>query len=274
MNSFTSFYNIIYCRSKCNPIYTCIKTYLAHITCVQLKIIIRLNFFIFSGAVRSVTVCAEVTTEIEGCKTKVVVWPKYGLKLTIPSDALSDGVTYTLAIKTITSQEFDIPLDSEVVSAFYWIYSSHRFIKPVTLELQHCARIDNEEVASCMSFIVARCNQEKLPYQFKKKEGVFIPHKTTGNISVISFSIFAIIKMVALSCGMTMNMLEEPVAAHIHQHKPTRYSYQYKVFGRKCNPKVYQFDFLFYKDLPPFISVCEADLHLSACESNACNNSL
>ena len=70
---------------------------------------------------------------------------------------------------------FNILQHSEVVYVCYWIYSSRRFLKPVDVQLQHCARLSSDEDCSQMQFIRAWWDQKQLPYTFSIKDVVFSP---------------------------------------------------------------------------------------------------
>ena len=62
----------------------------------------------------------------------------------------------------------------------------------MTVEIQHCAQED-AQLQSSLTYIVASCSQEELPYQFKTLEGgVFSPSSRYGTINLTHFSGLAI----------------------------------------------------------------------------------
>ena len=90
------------------------------------------------------------------------------------------------------SGQFDFPRDAELVSGLYWLSSRHVFTQPVTVDIQHCSQ-EGLQQQSRLTYIVARCSQEKLPYQFKTLEGgVFSPSSRYGSINLTHFSGLAI----------------------------------------------------------------------------------
>ena len=189
---------------------------------------------------------AESEVVIQGCGQKVVDWPGRGLKITIPDGALLQGECYNISVKLVTSKEFEMPSDTKVVSGFYWIFSSLEFLKPVNVQLQHCVHIDNEQLASKLTFAIARCDQEQLPYKFKIRNGIFLPNENYGSLSLKSFSILSILVKLSAACIVSMSpWLQCPI------------SYQFQVFGRKKRGvNTWQFDFVFCKDLEHNITVC------------------
>ena len=95
-------------------------------------------------------------------------------------------------VKASLSGQFDFPKDAELVSGLYWLSSRHVFTRPVTVEIQHCAQEDAQH-QSRLTYIVARCSQEELPYQFKSLEGgVFSPSSQYGTINLTHFSGLAV----------------------------------------------------------------------------------
>ena len=117
-------------------------------------------------------------------------WEKHGLKLYIPKDALPLGTpTMTMTIQASLSGHFQLPEDTELVSGIYWVAFPQKFSQPVTLELQHCAYLENSDQLSSLFFLTAKCNQKTLPYQFHTLSGgVFSTNTCYGAIELSHFS--------------------------------------------------------------------------------------
>ena len=99
-----------------------------------------------------------------------------------------------IAVKAIVAGQFEFPEGTELVSAVYAISASRR-LKSVTLEIQHCVTIRDEEQSQFLGFVRAKCNQPILPYHFELlKDGVFLPGNQYGKLDCPHFSIFATIK--------------------------------------------------------------------------------
>ena len=130
--------------------------------------------------------------EVVGDKPQKLEWPGYGFYIEVPEGALLPGVTASVAVKVLLGGQFELPKDSQLISAIYWISSSEVFLKEVAVNIQHCAIITSVKQFSELKFVVARCSQEKLPYKFKEKNGLFNIHTQYAAIKVKQFSIFAL----------------------------------------------------------------------------------
>ena len=92
-----------------------------------------------------------------------------------------------------------VSLDSSLFQMIYsllvvytsWLSCPQKFLKPVTLEIEHCASFQDSSQFSSLRFIVANSSQGKLPYQFRVLEqGTFV--HSYGSIQVSQFSFFGI----------------------------------------------------------------------------------
>ena len=87
--------------------------------------------------------------------------------------------------------QFEFPEDSELVSAVYWLSSTVKFSKQLTVEVRHCVI---GSPSSGLSFVIAKGLQEKLPYKFEAlHEGEFTPIGSSGRISLSHFSLLGIV---------------------------------------------------------------------------------
>ena len=105
----------------------------------------------------------------------------------------AEHTEYRVDIKAGFTGQFNIPDDLQLVSCVYWLSCRHKFVKPVTLEIEHCASLQDPFQSSTVKFIVARCSQAELPYQFRVLDkGTFVPKSSYGSIEVSQFSFFGI----------------------------------------------------------------------------------
>ena len=119
-------------------------------------------------------------------------WADCGLKLHIPPASLPAGVEQSsIEIKASLAGQFQLPENSTLVSAVFWLYCPVKFKKPLTLEIQHCGKHSGD-----LSFVRAKCTQTELPYQFKPltRRGVFSPHHCYGSVTLSSFSGLGVIQ--------------------------------------------------------------------------------
>ena len=74
--------------------------------------------------------------EVVGDKPQKLEWPGYGFYIEVPDGALPPGVTAHVAVKVILAGQFELPEDSQLISAIYWVSSSEVFIKEVAVNIQ------------------------------------------------------------------------------------------------------------------------------------------
>ena len=150
---------------------------------------LRSFFCLHSGSFRGANVIGETRITVSNVGG-VFQWQGYGLKIHIPRNSLPNGCEYcTVTITASLTGQFQLdPEDSKLVSPVFWISSTERFSQPVTIEIQHCAIIDDTDSISDLRFVTAKRNQPDLPYKFRSLDGgVFTPHSTHGSISLTHF---------------------------------------------------------------------------------------
>ena len=134
---------------------------------------------------------AEVVGEVELVVTNEAMnfqWKDHGFKLHIPENALCEGIPeYSINIKASLAGQFEFPEGYELVSAVYWVKTTPRkFIKPVFMEVQHCASFNNP---SQLHFVYTSCTQKSLPYKFEVIDGgTFTVGSKYGAFSTTHFS--------------------------------------------------------------------------------------
>ena len=130
----------------------------------------------------------------ESCET--FDWNEYGLRISVSQDTLSSTETIKINVTVLVGGQFELPEDTELISAVYSISVSKPLLKPVKLEIQHCAHLLHEDHTSYLSFATAT-SQQHPPYQFQlEKGGVFRPGNQYGSIFLSQFSLKAIIKSI------------------------------------------------------------------------------
>ena len=173
----------------------------------------------------------------------------YGFKLQISEDSLPAGVSETkLNLLVSLSGKFHMPLDCELVSAVYWVYSPSKFTKPLTVEIQHCAPPSSDTQSSNLTFVHAKCTQKELPYTFKEREGgVFSCHSSYGALSLTSFSGLGIVRRISRSSRIQPAITE---AAHQpgQEEEPVVEQYCAQLFISKSVSE-WKVDFVITKDL-------------------------
>ena len=113
----------------------------------------------------------------------------YGFKLHVPEGSLPAEVSETqLNVRVSLSGPFQMPFNSKLLSAVYWVSSPHKFKNSITIEIQHCATLSSNEQCSKLTFVSTRCTQKEGPYMFKALVGgVFSTHSSYGSLSLSHF---------------------------------------------------------------------------------------
>ena len=173
----------------------------------------------------------------------------HGFKLHFPENVLPPGVDECrVHVKASLSGQFDFPRDAELVSGLYWLSSRHVFTQPVTVDIQHCAQ-EGLQQQSRLTYIVASCSQEELPYQFKTLEGgVFSPNSRYGSINLTHFSGLA----VASQPRPRLSLMQRFSRKVLHAHEKT---YCAKLYYSSSNVHSWQVYFVIMWDLELHISV-------------------
>ena len=133
------------------------------------------------------SVHGETVLEFMGDKPQKQEWAGYGFYIYVPKGALPPGVAASVTVKVVAGGQLKFPEKRQLISALYWVSSSDKFLKEVTVNIEHCAVIKNEEQCSTFKFIVAKCSQEVLPYTFRERDGVFNPHTQYGAFKLKEF---------------------------------------------------------------------------------------
>jgi len=139
---------------------------------------------------------AQTSFTIIGSSSQSFEWKGYGLKLHVPEGTfLEKEEGCKIDIKAGLDGQFEFhDNNSQLVSCIYWLSCPQNFLEPVTLEIQHCALIQNSFQSSSLHFVVAKCSQPELPYKFKALDkGTFSPHSSYGSLQVSQFSFFGIL---------------------------------------------------------------------------------
>ena len=120
-------------------------------------------------------------------------WEEYGLRITIPHEAVPLYDTVEVAITALVGGEFILPEDTELVSAVYAISVSKPLLKPVQLEIQHCVSIEKPADSNYLSFATAPSDEVFCEFQPVKGAGEFSVRSRYGSIYITEFSRWSIV---------------------------------------------------------------------------------
>ena len=108
---------------------------------------------------------------IQGDSSQFLNWEQYGLRINVPQDTLSSTDTIEVAMTALVGGQFQLPEGTELISAVYALSVSKPLLKPVKLEIQHCADIVTEDYTIYLSFATASVNVgHPFSYSSKKEE--------------------------------------------------------------------------------------------------------
>ena len=91
------------------------------------------------------------------------------MRITAAQDTLSSTDTIEVAMTALVDGQFQLPEGTELISAVYALSVSKPLLKPIKLEIQHCADIITEDHTIYLSFATASVNVG-LPFSSSKKK--------------------------------------------------------------------------------------------------------
>ena len=128
-------------------------------------------------------------------------WEGFGLHLYIPEGALPPEVKdCSISIEASVEGSYVFPDNSHPVSAVYWFCCAPKckFLQPVTLEIQHCAKQQNLQE---LSFVKARSVKGQSEVKFNEAlgschtdHGIFPSHSSYGFILLDGFCGYGVVQ--------------------------------------------------------------------------------
>ena len=192
---------------------------------------------------KQVTVCKELSFIAKyDDQQQMFQLPDYGIKLIIPPSAVPHDIQQiTIAVQVIASGPLVLPSNCHPISCFYWIQSTHKFLKPVEVHLEHHAELLFEKDSPELGFIVSPSTESSSPpYRFQFSDGVnsiFSVGSSYGIIKVAEFSIFSI--------------AWRKIKATFSDH----FRYVWMVYYRQIHENNWELHVVVTKNLGPFIQV-------------------
>ena len=178
-------------------------------------------------------------------------WEGYGLHLHISEGALPAEIeACTISIEACVQGNFVFPENSYLVSAVYWFHCvpKCKFSKPITLEIQHCAKQHN---FIALNFVKASSVNSQSEVKFNKAlgccstdHGVFPSHSSYGFIHLDGFCGYGVVQEGCQDRQYRANLYYLPQSVSQCQTDFTvlwntdahhSVSYNYTVLGRYCN---------------------------------------
>jgi hypothetical protein len=162
--------------------------------------------------------CGQITFVIPDYAEQFI-WKKYGLKLCIRENSLPKGVEKcTVSIGASIAGLYQFPENFHLVSAIFWFRCEPacKFTKCITMEMEHCAKLEN---STKLSFMRAKCTQERLPYTLEKiGGGHFTSDHHFGSIELNGFSGVGIAQKEVQNKHQDSSLCQREYGARIYYH--------------------------------------------------------
>ena len=132
---------------------------------------------------------------VQGDKSQLMNWERFGLRIGVEEDSLSSSETVEVATAALVGGEFKFPKNTVLVSAVYAVTVSKRLLKPLRLEIQHCVDLTGRAgLSKYLKFAIAPVSTPSLPYQFRIIEGgEFSSNSGYGSIERKEFCLVCIL---------------------------------------------------------------------------------
>ena len=134
-------------------------------------------------------VVGEKVFHIEGRAPQLLSWEEYGFRIRVQENITSGACDVTVKA-IVAAGQIDLPEGCELVSAVYNVSLSRKLTELITIEIEHCAKLENEAQCEYLSFVTARHDD-----QFKLiKGGMFCPNTRYGALCCNCFCTKGIVK--------------------------------------------------------------------------------
>ena len=133
-------------------------------------------------------------TIVQNPITQSIALRKFGIQLHIPPNSFSEPVL-KITVGVSLSGSVVVPVNMSLVSAIYYIKVSSKLLQPITVELEHCVTILDNNSISGLKFGKAKSEGywSSLPYHFEVlSEGNFTVGKSWSTIKMLEFCLLGI----------------------------------------------------------------------------------
>ena len=105
-------------------------------------------------------------------------------------ESITSGACDVTVKANVAARQIDLPEGCELVSAVYGISSSRKLTESVAIEIEHCAKLENEAQCEYLSFVIS---QSGGPFRLVNG-GTFVPRSCYGMIFRSCFCEVAVVK--------------------------------------------------------------------------------
>ena len=166
----------------------------------------------------------------------------YGVKFVIPPSSVEEGQEVKTEVKIVAPEESEIilPPNVELVSCFYQIKTTVKFIRPIRLYLQHNVELRSHKESKQLAFIRAKGPS---PYKFEllptEYDQTFSPYDNCGVVEISDFCLIGVIQKIKVV------LFWQPY-----------HSYMMAVFFKEMMEFCWEIQAVVTKNLGPFLEVC------------------
>ena len=157
---------------------------------------------------KGVQVASEKLYLLQGDSPQICNWEEYGFQMQFQQNTLLSSATCEINIQALVGGVFQLPPNTQLVSAIYAVSFAENFLQPVKIGIQHCVQLNNDDQAQYLSFAIAPINPSTLPYKFEIVEGGTFTHCSHyGFIVRDTFCLMAILKFLGFQSNTVPNDL-------------------------------------------------------------------
>ncbi len=119
----------------------------------------------------SANIAGRKSYTIIGSKPQSLDWSEYGLRMYFPKDTIQHGENCDVAVFALVGGNFQLPKDTELVSAVFSISFQKKINQPIQLHMEHCVALETERHTTQLSFIATGKGHSKEEHVFEFIEG-------------------------------------------------------------------------------------------------------
>ena len=134
-------------------------------------------------------VVGEKVFHIEGRAPQLLSWEEYGFRIRVQEN-ITFGACDVTVKAIVAAGQIDLPEGCELVSAVYDISLFRKLTESITIEIEHCAKLENEVQCEYLSFVIS---QHDGPFRLVNG-GTFVPRSQYGTIFRSCFCKAAVVK--------------------------------------------------------------------------------
>ena len=189
-------------------------------------------------------VVGEKVFHIEGRAPQLLSWEEYGFRIRVQEN-ITFGACDVTVKAIVAAGQIDLPEGCELVSAVYDISLFQKVTESIAIEIEHCAKLENEAQCEYLSFVIS---QHDGPFRLVN-EGTFVPRSRYGMIFRTCFCETAVVKRYSKlsSCRSASKI---PVSCKVQPIKV-----------KACERSTSQENDVLHKATSPSVTVKNAKLH-------------